>query len=165
MKNLYNLPCNIAQTLNIIGDKWTLLIIRQIMLGNATYKEIQDNLEGIPSNLLSDRLKCLEADELISTSLYQSHPPRYRYVLTESGRDLGDVFNSILLWGEKNVKKCSKQLTHIECGHKIELQYYCCNCGKTIIRDDIQLCDNDEHKLKSDEALANPAETLVSRSV
>ena len=149
MKNLYNLPCNIAQTLNIIGDKWTLLIIRQIMLGNATYKEIQDNLEGIPSNLLSDRLKCLEADELITTSLYQSHPPRYRYILTESGKDLGDVFNSILLWGEKNLKKCSKQLTHTQCGHKVELQYYCSHCGKTISRNEIQLAETDASQLIS----------------
>jgi len=142
MKNLYNLPCNIAQTLNIIGDKWTLLILRQLLIGHATYKEILDNLEGIPSNLLSDRLKCLETDELITASLYQSHPPRYRYVLTESGKDLGDVFNSIILWGEKNLKKCHKQLTHADCGHKIELQYYCSHCGKTISKEDLNVSED-----------------------
>ena len=144
MKNLYNLPCDIAQTLNIIGDKWTLLILRQIMLGHDTYKEIQDHLEGIPSNLLSDRIKNLEADELIDSTLYQQHPPRYRYVLTESGKDLSDVFNSIILWGEKNLKKCRKQLTHNDCGHKIELQYYCSQCGKAITREDISLVDEAE---------------------
>ncbi|MHB8129826.1 MAG: winged helix-turn-helix transcriptional regulator [Mobilitalea sp.] len=137
MKNIYNLPCNIAQTLNIIGDKWTLLILRQLMLGHDTYKEISDNLEGIPSNLLSNRLKCLEADKLIDSTLYLAHPPRYHYVLTDSGKDLGDVFNSILLWGEKNLTKCNKQLTHSECGHKIELQYYCSHCGKAIDKKDI----------------------------
>ena len=100
MKNLYNLPCSIAQALNIIGDKWTLLIIRQLMLGYDTYSSIQERLEGIPSNLLSNRLKALEQDGLITAKLYQSHPPRYRYLLTESGRDLSDVFNSIILWGE-----------------------------------------------------------------
>jgi DNA-binding HxlR family transcriptional regulator len=142
MKNLYNLPCNIAQTLNIIGDKWTLLILRQLMLGHATYKEISDNLEGIPSNLLSDRLKCLETDELITSTLYQSHPPRYRYILTESGKDLGDVFNSIILWGDKNLKKCYKQLTHIDCGHKIDHQYYCSHCGVAIPKEDICVSEN-----------------------
>jgi DNA-binding HxlR family transcriptional regulator len=141
MKNLYNLPCNIALTLNIIGDKWTLLILHQLMIGHSTYKEIQDNLEGIPSNLLSERLKCLETDELITASLYQSHPPRYRYILTESGSDLGDVFNSIILWGEKNLKKCYKQLTHTDCGHKIELQYYCSHCGKTIVKEEIHVSE------------------------
>ena len=104
MKNLYNLPCSIAQALNIIGDKWTLLIIRQLMLGYDTYSSIQERLEGIPSNLLSNRLKALEQDGLITAKLYQSHPPRYRYLLTESGRDLSDVFNSIILWGERTCK-------------------------------------------------------------
>lgn len=139
MKNLYNLPCNIAQTLNIIGDKWTLLIIRQIMNGHDTYKEIQEKLEGIPTNLLSDRLKCLEADELITSELYQNHPPRYRYLLTDSGKDLVDVFNSIILWGEKNLKKCYKTLTHSECGHKVELQYYCPHCDKTVNKNEIKV--------------------------
>lgn len=137
MKNLYDLPCNIAQTLNIIGDKWTLLIIRQIMLGYNTYTEIYDRLEGIPSNLLSDRLKSLEEDELLASELYQSHPPRYQYLLTKSGKDLYDVFNSIILWGERNLKKCHKQLTHSECGHRIEQTYYCPKCAKTVNRDDI----------------------------
>ena len=142
MKNIYNLPCNIAQTLNIIGDKWTLLILRQLMLGHDTYKEISDNLEGIPSNLLSNRLKCLEVDKLIASTLYLAHPPRYHYELTDSGKDFGDVFNSILLWGEKNLIRCNKQLTHSECGHKIELQYYCSHCGEAIDKEDICLSED-----------------------
>ncbi|CRZ35306.1 HxlR family transcriptional regulator [Herbinix hemicellulosilytica] len=146
MKNLYNLPCNIAQTLNIIGDKWTLLIIRQLMLGYDTFKEIQDRLIGIPTNILSDRLKSLEKDGLITSQLYQSHPPRYKYFLTDSGLDLADVFNSIILWSERNLKKCHKILTHSECGHKIELTYYCPNCGKTIKREDINVTDNNFDK-------------------
>lgn len=139
MKNLYDLPCNIAQTLNVIGDKWTLLILRQIMMEHDTYTEIQQNLEGIPTNLLSDRLKSLVEDELISPELYQAHPPRYRYLLTKSGMDLTDVFNSIILWGERNLKKCHKKLTHSECGHKIEMAYYCPGCDENISRDDITI--------------------------
>lgn len=139
MKTLYDLPCNIAQTLNIIGDKWTLLILRQLMMGRDTYTEIQQSLEGIPSNLLSVRLKSLLEDELISTELYQAHPPRYRYILTNSGKDLSDVFNSIIIWGERNLKKCHKQLTHTECGHKIELTYYCPKCNININHDNLTL--------------------------
>lgn len=142
MKQLYNLSCNIAQALNIIGDKWTLLIVWQLMHGHDTYKEMHDKLEGIPTNLLSDRLKCLEADSLITSELYQLHPPRYRYILTESGRDLADVFNSLLIWGEKHVKKCKKQLLHSECGQKIELKYYCSHCEKTIQKEELSLSDN-----------------------
>jgi len=141
MKTLYNLPCNIAQTLNIIGDKWTLLILRQLMMGRDTYTEIQQGLEGIPSNLLSDRLKSLIEDDLIVANLYQAHPPRYRYQLTKSGMDLSDVFNSIILWGERNLKKCHKKLTHSECGHKIELTYYCPECDKYINNNDLTLTE------------------------
>ena len=141
MKNLYTLPCNIAQALNIIGDKWTMLIIRQLMLGYDTYNGIRDRLEGIPTNLLSARLKSLEEDGLITSELYQSHPPRYRYLLTESGQDLSDVFNSIMLWSERNLKNCHKILTHCECGHKIELTYYCPNCDRRIKREEITVTD------------------------
>ena len=119
-----------------------LTYIRQLMLGYDTYSSIQERLEGIPSNLLSNRLKALEQDGLITAKLYQSHPPRYRYLLTESGRDLSDVFNSIILWGEKNLQKCHKKLTHSDCGHKIELTYYCPKCNKTINREDIVVTDS-----------------------
>lgn len=146
MKNQYQLPCNIAQTLNLIGDRWTLLILHRIMNGIDTYKELQEQLEGIPSNLLSDRLKCLEADGLINSSLYQQHPPRYQYQLTESGKDLSDLFNSIVIWGEKHLKKCFKQLSHIDCGHRLELQYYCPHCNKSVSRDQICVMDYKENE-------------------
>lgn len=137
MKNQYNLPCNIAQTLNIIGDKWTLLILRQLSNGRDTYNSILENLDGIPSNLLSNRLKSLEEDGLIVPVLYQSHPPRYRYMLTESGKDLDDVFYSIILWGEKHLDKCYKELIHKPCNHSINLQYYCPHCGKVVDKSEI----------------------------
>lgn len=60
MKNQYNLPCNIAQTLNIIGDNGRHLILHQLLIGHDTYKEIQDGLDKIPTNLLSERLKTME---------------------------------------------------------------------------------------------------------
>lgn len=139
MKNHYNLPCNIAQTLNIIGDKWTLLILRQLAKGNDTYNAILEKLDGIPSNLLSNRLKSLEEDELIKPVLYQAHPPRYRYVLTKSGKDLDDVFNSIILWGEKHLQKCYKKLVHTSCNHPIKLQYYCPHCNTVVKKQELNV--------------------------
>lgn len=132
MKNTYNLPCNIAQTLNIIGDKWTLLILRELFNGHYTYNKLLTNLVGIPSNLLANRLKSLEEDGIIMPVLYQTHPPRYKYVLTEGGRDLEDVLNSITIWGEKHLKKCYKELVHSSCQGRVQLQYYCPHCEKTL---------------------------------
>lgn len=132
MKQQYDMPCNIAQTLNIIGDKWTLLIINQIMKGKDTYTKISDGLEKIPSNLLSSRLKSLEKDKIIEVELYQKHPPRYRYTLTNSGKDLSIVLHSLIMWGEKHLDECHKSLIHKECNHKVELQHYCCHCNKLV---------------------------------
>lgn len=139
MKIQYNLPCNIAQTLNIIGDKWSLLILHQLLTGRETYKEIQDGLEGIPTNLLSERLKTMETDELIFRELYQSHPPRYKYSLTEKGKDLVDVFNSLMMWGEKHLNKCYKEVVHKKCSGKVEHKYYCPQCDSYIDVDDLSV--------------------------
>ncbi|WP_326911261.1 winged helix-turn-helix transcriptional regulator [Sedimentibacter sp. MB31-C6] len=144
MKMQYNLPCNIAQTLNIIGDKWSLLILHQILVGRETYKEIHDELTGIPTNLLSERLKSLEIDGLIKRELYQSHPPRNKYTLTKKGYDLEDVFNSIILWGEKHLDTCYKKLVHKNCNHSIEHRYYCSNCNKVVKIEDISVLDPNE---------------------
>ena len=140
----YSLHCNIAQTLNIIGDRWSLLILHQMFLGRDTFKEIQDQLEGIPTNLLSERLKTLEVDYLIERSIYQSHPPRYKYVLTEKGCDLEDVFNSLILWGQKHLNTCYKNLVHEKCNSIIEHRYYCPKCGKNISVNELTVINPEE---------------------
>ena len=86
MKERYDLSCNIAQSLNIIGDRWTLLILHELLVGRETFSEIKHHLKGISSKLLSDRLKYLEEAGLLESTLYSAHPPRYRYRLTDSGR-------------------------------------------------------------------------------
>lgn len=141
MKNQYTLPCNIAQTLNIIGDKWSLLILHRILMGCETYKEIQEGLEGIPTNLLSERLKTMEFDELVKRELYQTHPPRYNYTLTEKGLDLVHVFNSLMIWGQKHLNKCYKELVHKSCKGTIEHRYFCPDCNKNIDIDEIEVID------------------------
>lgn len=141
MKSQYNLPCNIAQTLNIIGDKWSLLILHRIFMGCETYKDIKTGLDGIATNLLSERLKTMENDGLIVKELYQTHPPRYKYLLTEKGMDLVDVFNSLMLWGEKHLDKCYKEVVHKDCGGKIEHRYYCTCCNKDVGIDELKVID------------------------
>lgn len=124
MKPRYDIPCNIAQSLNIIGDRWTLLIVHEILVGNTMFNEIKKSLNGISANLLSERLKYLEEEGLIKTELYSTHPPRYRYTLTESGEELEDVFNSFVLWGSRHLKKCYKKLVDASTGEEVEIGYY-----------------------------------------
>ncbi|MEJ8545205.1 winged helix-turn-helix transcriptional regulator [Brevibacillus borstelensis] len=128
MKDRYDLPCNIAQSLNIIGDRWTLLIIHEVLIGHTTFNEIKKSLSGISSKLLSERLKYLEEQGLIESTLYSEHPPRYRYTITESGRDLEGVFHALVLWGRRHLQKCYKKLVHRSCQHEVKLAYYCPHC-------------------------------------
>ncbi|MFA7745470.1 winged helix-turn-helix transcriptional regulator [Salinicoccus roseus] len=142
MKTTYNFPCNIAQTLNIIGDRWTLLIVHEIMVGNTTFSSIKKGLDGISSNLLSDRLKYLEQSGLVESTLYSDHPPRYEYTLTQSGNDLEHVFNSMILWGEQHLEKCYKRLAHEKCGNEVEISYYCTHCKENV--DDLSVLKIEE---------------------
>ena len=95
--------CSVACTLDLVGDKWSLLVIRDLFRGKSTYGELQSSFEGIPTNILADRLKKLEDVGLISKSAYQQHPIRYAYGLTVKGRGLGDVLLAIVRWGTKYI--------------------------------------------------------------
>lgn len=143
LKKQYNIHCNIAQTLNIIGDKWTLLILHAVKENKGTYKEIQESLPGIPTNLLSNRLKELTEDELLECELYSKHPPRYRYRLTEKSLDLDDIYNALILWGDRNLDKSYKCLSHKDCDGDIEIAYVCKSCGKIVDKKDLIIAPKD----------------------
>jgi DNA-binding HxlR family transcriptional regulator len=96
-------PCAVACTLDLVGDKWSLLVVRDLLRGNVTYGELQNSPEGIPTNILADRLKRLEETGLISKSPYQQHPVRYAYGLTEKGKALSDVLGAFVRWGKKHI--------------------------------------------------------------
>ena len=97
--------CPIATTLDIVGDKWTLLIIRDVgLFGKHKYKDFQEAGEKIPTNILASRLKWLVKYGLIAKRLYQDNPARYEYHLTESGKGLLPVIKSMALWAGENIK-------------------------------------------------------------
>ena len=95
--------CAVACTLDLIGDKWTLLIIRDLFFGKTRYKEFQDSEERIPSNILADRLRRLEKASLITKTPYQERPVRYAYQLTVAGRSLGPVITAIINWASDQI--------------------------------------------------------------
>ena len=99
--------CPITNSLEIIGDKWTLVIIRDLFLGKRTYSEFQQSPEGIPTNILADRLKRLEATGIIVKNPYQDKPVRYEYKLTEQGKALSDVLTAVKEWGLKYINGTS----------------------------------------------------------
>lgn len=95
--------CPIAGTLDILGDKWTLLVIRDLFLGKHRYGEFQASPESIPTNILADRLKRLEANGLVVKEYYQNNPPRAAYYLTRRGADLAPVLRAMRVWGETHI--------------------------------------------------------------
>ena len=95
--------CGVACTLDLLGDKWTLLVVRDLLMGKQTYGELQASPEGIPTNILADRLKRLQAEGVVYKTSYQERPPRYAYHLTDKGKDLLPVLRSMVQWANQHV--------------------------------------------------------------
>lgn len=94
--------CPVARALNVVGEKWTLLILRDLFLHETRrFQDFQTALTGIAPNTLSARLKSLEADGIISHRLYCQHPPRPEYLLTDKGRELGPILRALRDWGTR----------------------------------------------------------------
>jgi DNA-binding HxlR family transcriptional regulator len=94
--------CPVACTLDIIGDRWTLLLIRDLLGGKKRYGEFLASAEKIPTNILADRLKRLEREGIISRVPYSEHPPRDEYVLTPEGQALAHAVDALAVWGLKH---------------------------------------------------------------
>jgi DNA-binding HxlR family transcriptional regulator len=93
--------CPVARTLDLIGDRWSMLILRDLLLDGARkFQDLQDSLEGVSPNTLSDRLKKLMQSGIIERRLYAEHPPRAEYLLTSKGRELRPVLRALRDWGE-----------------------------------------------------------------
>lgn len=95
--------CPITNTLDLLGDKWTLIIIRDLFLGKHTYSEFQASPEGIPTNILAARLKRMQVNGIIEKEAYQQKPVRYAYSLTDKGKALAPIVKEIINWGLKHI--------------------------------------------------------------
>ena len=95
--------CPVARTLDLIGDRWSLLIVRDMLSGSSKFQQFLASPENIPTNVLSSRLKLLESSGLIKATLYQRHPPRFAYTLTDKGKKLASVIRAIADWGESSI--------------------------------------------------------------
>lgn len=95
--------CPIASTLDLVGDKWSLLVVRDLLHGKQTYGELASSPEKIPTNILADRLRRLEDAGLIVSSPYQHNPVRYAYSLSKKGEALGDILLALVRWGKTHI--------------------------------------------------------------
>ena len=95
--------CAVANLLDLVGDKWSLLVVRDLFRGHTTYSELLDSPERIPTNILADRLKRLERAGVIARAPYRQRPIRFSYTLTKRGRDLGDIMVALVRWGKRHV--------------------------------------------------------------
>ena len=104
MAKSYDIPdCPVARTLDLIGERWTILLLRDLLLeGARRFQDFQSSLPGVAPNILSARLKALEENGLVRRQLYSERPPRVEYLLTDKGKSLGPVVRAMREWGTKN---------------------------------------------------------------
>jgi len=104
MAKSYDIPdCGVARTLDLIGERWTILLLRDLLLqGPRRFQDFQASLPGVAPNILSARLKALEDSGLVKRQLYSERPPRLEYLLTAKGKSLGPIVKAMRDWGTKN---------------------------------------------------------------
>jgi len=105
MSSRYDLKCPVARALDIIGERWTILILRDLFReGPRKFADFEQSLTGISATTLSARLKKLEQHDILARRFYADHPPRAEYLLTDKGRTLGPILKLLLDWGTKHTR-------------------------------------------------------------
>jgi DNA-binding HxlR family transcriptional regulator len=129
-----NQVCSIASALEVIGERWSLLIVRDVFLGLRRFDEIQADL-GIARNILQRRLQTLADEGVLERRLYNESPPRYEYRLTEKGIDLWPAMVALMHWGDRHAAAAAGPpvvLEHRGCGGAVDEHRICSKCGKPL---------------------------------
>ena len=121
----------LAAALERVGDRWTLLLVHALLDGPSRFGELQDRLDGISPNILSQRLKQLEADGLVIATPYQDRPVRYDYELTEQARDLAGPLRLLAQWGAA-FEDGAAAVIHAACGTPAEARWWCPTCEREV---------------------------------
>ena len=126
--------CSIARTLEVIGDRWTMLIVRNVFLGMHRFDDFQGNL-GSARNVLSARLARLVDEGILQRHRHQQRPERFEYRLTEKGVDLWPVMVSLMKWGDRHAPEEAGPPTlilHRGCGGQVDARFVCSDCGEPV---------------------------------
>ena len=134
--------CAVGNTLGVVGERWTLLVLREAFLGVRRFEQLQRNT-GIARNILSDRLNTLVAHGILRRELYQERPRRYEYRLTEAGLDLYPILLSMMDWGSRHLGGRAMTLTHKSCGATVMPHLACPECGERVQARDMRAVRTD----------------------
>jgi DNA-binding HxlR family transcriptional regulator len=129
----YDQVCSIARTLEVLGERWTLLVIRDVFNGRRRFDQIQENL-GVARNVLSTRLALLVEEGILEKRAYTERPPRHEYFLTDKGLDLWPVLVGMLHWGDRHLSDEGPPMLvrHKGCEGLIDERGYCEKCGERL---------------------------------
>lgn len=130
-------PCSVAAALEILGERWSLLAVREIGYGVHTFAKIA-GYTGASRDILADRLRKLEGAGIIERRPYSEHPPRYEYHLTQAGRELFPVMLALREWGDKWAVQSPSIATRHACGHRLEVERVCRHCGEPVTRETVE---------------------------
>lgn len=125
--------CSVARTLEIVGEKWALLAVREVFLGNRRFGEMVRRT-GAPRDTLAARLRVLVGAGILDRRQYCEHPVRFEYRLTESGRELYPVILTLMRWGDRHLADDDGPPLVLEhrCGHRLKAQVVCEACGEPV---------------------------------
>jgi DNA-binding HxlR family transcriptional regulator len=126
-------PCTMAAALDVVGERWSLLALREIGYGVHTFARIVA-FTGASRDILADRLRKLEAAGVVERRLYSEHPPRYEYHLTQAGHELFPITISLLTWGERWAVDAPAVVFRHSCGHRVAIELSCGHCGEPVTR-------------------------------
>lgn len=133
-------PCSIARTVDLIGDWWTPLVLREAFYGVTRFEEMQRSL-GIGRNVLTERLQRLVGENVLERRKYQERPERFEYRLTEKGRDLFPVFAVLFRWGDRWLdggRGAPVLLRHRACGHITRAEVVCGECRQPLRLEEVE---------------------------
>ncbi|MFL5840763.1 MAG: winged helix-turn-helix transcriptional regulator [Thermoleophilaceae bacterium] len=133
--------CSVARALEVVGDRWTMLLIRDAFRGKTRFHEFERSL-GAPKKVLADRLERLVDEDVLERRRYQERPERYEYVLTKKGRGLWRVLAQLMFWGDEHYPAeggSPQLLRHIGCGGRSDARFRCKKCGAELERHEVEL--------------------------
>lgn len=129
-------PCSLAAALDVLGERWSLLALREIGYGVHRFARIA-GYTGASRDILADRLRTLEAAGVIERRQYSEHPPRHEYHLTDAGRELFPVMLALSQWGDKWAVDRPALIRRHSCGQPVQVDLVCHHCGQPVTRDTI----------------------------